>query len=175
MKTKYKIVILAGVFIGIVTIIVPTILFLTHPPITNNHNTLANVIYPNPLFNRGVVSDFVLENDDKIYFLVGNYNASYGSSPIMISLDFQTQTSTYVEMFPNQLLMMMHQLRIGIDPNNELIAYRFYTNSFFYPVGGLYKTNSSGDWIVYPTLANKNNPYSGFYFRSVYNWNFLPS
>ena len=176
MKLKAKIAIVTAILIGIVSITIPTILFLTHSPINNNtHNYLESVMYPNPLFYRGTYSDMVLGSDDKVYFLIGSFNATYWETPEYIILDHENQTCTYKAMFPNIMSGFMHQLKLGLGPNNDLTAYLFFTNPFFDLVGVLYKTNYWGNWISYPALANKHNPYSGFYFRSVYNWNFMSS
>ncbi len=182
MKTKFRITIIAGAIIGIVSIVIPTIFFLIQPPeITNGNNndkSIENVIYPNPLFYRGTISDMMLESDDRVQFIVGSFNATYvpyPHSPAYIILDHKNQTCTYKEMFPGITSGNMHQLKIGLGPNNESIAYNFFTNPFGYLVAQLYKTNTLGRWITYPALMNKPKPYSGGFRRSVYNWNFMPS
>ncbi len=181
MKTKFKVAIIAGAIIGLVSITIPTVFFLIQPPeITNGNNdkSIDNVIYPNPLFYRGTISDMMLESDDRVQFIVGSYNATYVTyphSPAYIILDHKNQTCTYKEMFPGIMSGNMHQLKIGLGPNNESIAYNFFTNPFGYLVAYLYKTNTLGRWIFYPALSDKPIPYGGFNRRSVYNWNFMPS
>ena len=171
-RTIFSIVILT--MLGATIIIVPTIIFLILPSIENGNNIGINYtfMYPDPLFYNGTLGDMVLENDDRIRFLIHSSNASY-NTPAYLIIDHEQNNCSYGVM-SHVWYGTPHQLRIGITPSNQSIAYLFVTDPTFFLKGKVYLLTEAG-WNNYQPIEDWPNPYSSAYKRAIFNWNFMPS
>ncbi|MHA1953566.1 MAG: hypothetical protein ACW96U_06445, partial [Candidatus Heimdallarchaeaceae archaeon] len=119
------------------------------------------------------ISDMVLENDDKIHFVISSFsNQSYG--PTHLIVDHLNKSCSFNQIFSSSWTGDHHQLKIGLDFENNPIVYDFATTPFFYTEGELHIFNND-KWKRYPALSNVPYKFSSLMRGKVFNWNFTPS
>ncbi|NPD89384.1 MAG: hypothetical protein HGN29_11730 [Asgard group archaeon] len=168
MERKLRILIVIGIIIGIFGALIPPLYIFVLKPRKDN-----DLVFPLLLLDKSTISDMILENDDKVHFIISSFNnQSYG--PTYLVVNYKNKSYPYSPVFSSSWTGSHHQLKIELDVENNPIIYDFATTPFFYTEGEL-RVLKNGNWKIYPALANVPYIFGSLTRGKALNWEFSAS
>ncbi|MHA1401200.1 MAG: hypothetical protein ACTSQE_12695 [Candidatus Heimdallarchaeaceae archaeon] len=170
-KKVMGIIIISSIIVGTVI----SLLFILYPKTpTNNSNgeKTHSYLYPNFLFANGTYTDLVVENDDKIHFVIASWNSSC-TGAVYGKLDLCNSSFEYFPIIGNRFINII-EVNIALNTKNKPITYIYIYmyNSFFELVSIIKQLRGTRAWDTYEPLIDLPYNLSIYTMGPLLNWHF---
>ncbi|MHA1868637.1 MAG: hypothetical protein ACTSVB_10750 [Candidatus Heimdallarchaeaceae archaeon] len=157
--------VLVGTVISLIFIMQPK-----KPTNSSDSEKKHSYLYPNYLFTNGSYTDLVLENDDKIHFVISSWNESYGGAAYGL-LDLKNSSFDCFPIIDSTFINII-EVHITLNTKNKPMAYIYFYNSFFELVSGVYELSKARRWEHYAAFTDLPFYLSSYTMHPLLNWHF---